>query len=93
MRDVTKPYVGKAIVFRFCGGTRDGQTVRSDKPLDGVNDARVFWALTRMGSAGHRFDAHLTDGSGRSERYKVLSKSETDSEILVTCEHQRTNHE
>jgi hypothetical protein len=89
MRDWTKPYTGKVIVFRFCGGTRDGQTVRSDQPQEGINYARAFWALTRMGSGGHRFEAHLTDGSGRSERYKVLSKSETDSEILVTCEHVR----
>jgi hypothetical protein len=86
MRDQAKPYSGKVIVFQFQGGTRDGQSVRSDESQQGLNEALAFWALTRKGSGGQRFDAPLP-GSSKSERYKVAGKEETESQIVVTCKH------
>jgi len=45
-----EPSAGKVIVFQFSRGIRDGQVVRSDQPLEGVNEATAFWALTRKGT-------------------------------------------
>ena len=42
--------------------------------------------MTRKGSGGQRFDVPLPGGAD-AERYKVVSKYETDSEIRVTCQY------
>ena len=84
MRDHAKPYTGKVIVFQFQGGARDGESVRSDTAQRGLNEALAFWALTRKGSGGQRFDIPLPGGTD-VERYKIVGKKETDSEIVVSC--------
>jgi hypothetical protein len=76
----------KIIVFRFCGGARDGDTVRSDQPRDLPNEAKMLWKLTWEGKLGRRFD--VSEPSTRIyQRYRVKSKYEIDDEVHVTCEH------
>jgi hypothetical protein len=86
MRDHAKPYTGKVIVFQFQGGMRDGESIRSDVAQRGLNEALAFWAVTRKGSGGQRFDVPMPGGAA-VERYKVVGKNETDSEINVICQY------
>lgn len=87
MPDAMKPGSEKVIVFRFSGGHRDGQTVRSDQPQEGLNEAHTFWAMTRKGIVGRRFDVPASRISNIYHRYKVVSRYELSGEIHVTCEH------
>jgi hypothetical protein len=87
MPDANKPSSGKVIVFRFRGGNRDGQAICSDQPREGLNEANAFWAMTRKGVVGRRFDVPAPGTSGAYHRYKVVSKHEVGGEIHVTCEH------
>jgi hypothetical protein len=73
------------IVFRFQGGALNGQTLRSDRPSQGVNNALIYWGLTWKGTIGRRFDVSVP-GAGKFERYKVSSKFELRGEIHVACE-------
>jgi hypothetical protein len=76
----------KVIVFRFFGGARDGEAVRSDQPQGIENEAKVLWKLTWEGTIGRRFD--VSEPSTRAyDRYQVKSKYEIDDEVHVTCEH------
>jgi hypothetical protein len=76
----------KVVIFRFSGGPRDGQTVRSDQPQQGVNEAQTYWALTRKGLIGRRFDVPAPADLAY-HRYKVTSRWEDSGEIHVTCSH------
>ena len=76
----------KVIVFRFCGGMKDGQAVRSDQPEGVQNEADMFWKLTWNGTIGRRFDVSAP-ASGTFHRYQVKSKCDIGDEVHVTCEH------
>jgi hypothetical protein len=76
----------KVIVFRFSGGARDGDAVRSDKPDAFQNEADMLWKLTWEGTVGRRFD--VSEPTKRAyQRYQVKSKYEVDDEVHVTCEY------
>ncbi|HJQ80538.1 MAG TPA: hypothetical protein VJ828_11310 [Lacipirellulaceae bacterium] len=48
----------KAITFRFCGGPRDGQEVRSDDEVSSkhrINEAIMYWLVTANGEMGSQF--------------------------------------
>jgi hypothetical protein len=48
----------KVVVFRFYGGPRDGQDVRSDdgiSPKHRINEAIMYWLVTAHGEVGIRF--------------------------------------
>jgi hypothetical protein len=87
MSDAITPPSANVIVFRFSGGNRDGQEVRSDQPRDGFDEAGTFWAMTRKGTAGRRFDVPVAGCPGAYQRYKVVSKYEIGGEVRVHCEH------
>jgi hypothetical protein len=76
----------KLITFQFRGGSRDGQIIRSDESREGVNEAAVFWALTRKGTAGKRFDAPVAQCPTGPHRYKVVQTMEKAGVIVVSCE-------
>jgi len=76
----------KVLIFRFCGGLRDGQVVRSDQPGEQKKETETFWKLTWMGTVGRRFDAPAP-GSLAYQRYQVTGKYQIDDEVHVTCEH------
>jgi hypothetical protein len=76
----------KIITFQFRGGSRDGQAVRSDESREGVNEAAVFWAMTRKGTTGKRFDAPIPHRPAGPHRYKVVRTMEVAGEIVVSCE-------
>lgn len=84
MRDPDQP-TKHVIVFRFCGGARDGKAIRSDKP-DGAREVQTLWALTWNGTVGRRFDTSTAHGPAY-ERYQVKSKYESGDEIHVTCQY------
>jgi hypothetical protein len=75
----------RVILFRFCGGARDGELIRSDEP-DKAKEAQTLWSLTFHGTVGRRFDVAATSGP-KYQRYQVRSKRELDDEIHITCEH------
>ena len=77
--------VENVIVFRFSGGTRHGQAIRSDQPQV-AQEAKSFWTITWNGTIGRRFDVSAETGPA-FERYQVKSKYQVDDEIHVTCEH------
>jgi hypothetical protein len=76
----------KTIIFRFCGGARDGQTVRSDGPHNERNEAVAIWKLTWKGTIGRRFDVTAPDSTA-FQRYQIKSKSELGDEVHLNCEH------
>jgi len=76
----------KIIVFRFRGGARDGQTVRSDQPSEDRNEAVSYWSMTWNGTVGRRFDVSAP-GKLEYQRYQVSSKYEVTDEIHVNCQH------
>jgi hypothetical protein len=76
----------KTIIFRFCGGARDGQFVRSDGPHNERTEADAIWKLTWKGTVGRRFDVTTPD-STVFQRYQIKSKSEQDDEVHLNCEH------
>jgi hypothetical protein len=76
----------KLIKFQFRGGSRDGQIIRSDESKDGVNEATIFWAMTRQGTSGKRFDAPVPHRPTSPHRYKVVDRIEIADEIVVSCE-------
>jgi len=76
----------KLITFQFRGGSRDGQIIRSDDSREGVNEATVFWALTRKGTTGKRFDAPIAQCPTAPHRYKVVKTMENAGVIVVSCE-------
>lgn len=84
--DDPQPQSGQnTIVFRFRGGSRDGDVVRSDRP-DGEQEAQALWVLTWNGTIGRRFDAATANGPAY-QRYQVKSRYDVDGETHVTCEH------
>ena len=76
----------KTIVFRFCGGVRDGQAVRSDGPHAEQNEVDTYWKLTWKGTVGRRFDVSAP-GSPLFYRYQIKSKYDVGDEVHVNCEH------
>ena len=73
------------IIFRFRGGSRDGDVVRSDRPEE-EEEAQTLWTLSWNGTVGRRFDA-ATQKWPAYQRYQVRSRYNVDGEIHVTCEH------
>jgi hypothetical protein len=76
----------KVIVFRFCGGARDGEAIRSDQSSVSENEATSLWKLTWEGTVGRRFDVSQP-AKGAYHRYQVKSKYEVDDEVHVICQH------
>jgi hypothetical protein len=74
---------GSVIVFRFQGGLRDGQALRSDEP-EAAKEAQALWELTWNGTVGRRFDV-AAPNAPTVHRYQVSSKYESGGEIHVTC--------
>jgi len=72
----------KAIVFRFVGGARGGEIMRSDRP--GEEEVTTFWALTWSGTVGRRFDVSSANHAVY-QRYQVVSKYEINNEIHIAC--------
>ncbi len=75
----------KVIVFRFRGGARDGDAVRSDLPAGSRNEAELLWKKSWEGTVGRRFDVSepVTLAYGR---YQVVSKYEVDNEVHIMCD-------
>ena len=73
------------IVFRFSGGIRDGQVIRSDQLHAGENEADRLWRTTWNGTLGRRFDVANPAGPSYS-RYQVRGRYDLGDEIHVTCE-------
>jgi hypothetical protein len=71
------------IVFNFCGGSRDGQSVRADCPSR-IFEIVAYWTLTCGGSLGALFDVTQMNLPG-AERYKVKSKEVAEDEIKINC--------
>jgi hypothetical protein len=76
----------KTIVFRLCGGARDGQAIRSDGPHTERNEADAIWKLTWKGTVGRRFDVFALDCTV-IQRYQIKSKYELGEEVHLNCEH------
>ena len=91
MPDETAGPTNELIVFHFQGGALNSQTLRSDQPCEGVNNAIIYWGLTWKGTIGRRFDA-LVPGVAKPERYKVTSRVESRGAIHVTCEQVPLRH-
>jgi hypothetical protein len=72
-------------VFRFSGGSRDGQLIRSDDP-QAAKEVQAYWTLTWNGTVGRRFDAPSPNVPAL-HRYQVKSKHEAGDAIYVTCVH------
>jgi hypothetical protein len=82
------------IVFKFCGGSRDGETDVGDTdrmPGNGNDAARHYW-ITHNGTVGKRFVipkpyamSELLEGrdGGGGEKYEVIERSEAGNEIVV----------
>jgi Rrf2 family protein len=75
------------IAFLFHGGSRNGQTVRSDKPVLGINEAHIFWKMTCEGKVGQLFEVSTQTKPRRYDTYEVSDTLETDRKITVTCRH------
>jgi hypothetical protein len=85
--DPTEDTAKSVIVFRFHGGTRDGQSLRSDRPAD-AKEVQFFWTLTWNGTVGLRFDVSVSaPNAPANERYQVKNKYDAGGEIHVACEH------
>jgi hypothetical protein len=82
---VPKQPAKKIIVFRFSGGARDGQAIRSDQP-QAAKETLTLWERTWNGKVGRRFDV-TTLNAPTYQRYQVKSTYEAGGEIHVTCEH------
>jgi hypothetical protein len=85
---MTEPHIyptGATVVFRFCGGARDGEVFRSDRPKD-ANEVQSLWKLTWNGCSGRRFEIS-TSNSTLYQRYEVNGVSKMDDEIHVRCEY------
>ena len=75
----------ETIVFEFRDGPQAGHSIRSYQPGEAHSDAHMLWAMTRMGTAGRRFDWFAPDGT--RHRYRVVGKREALGETVVTCEY------
>lgn len=84
MPELTDAANESVIVFRFCGGARDGQALRSDSP-DKCPEVQTLWAVTWEGTVGRRFDVP-TAGDTAFQRYQVKSRYMAGDEIHITCE-------
>jgi hypothetical protein len=71
------------IVFNFSGGSRDGESIRSDSQSR-VFEIVAYWTLTCGGCLGAIFDV-LPMNPSSSERYQVESKVIADDEIKINC--------
>jgi hypothetical protein len=76
----------KTIIFRFCGGARNGQAIRSDGPHIERDEADALWSLTWKGTVGRRFDVSAA-GCTVVQRYQIKSKYELDEEVHLDCEY------
>jgi hypothetical protein len=76
----------KILVFRFQGGVRDGEAIRSDGPESARQEVDTIWRQTWKGMIGRRFDVSDPRSLG-FQRYQVADKHEEGDELHVTCEH------
>ena len=84
--DHSKPRPNNSvIVFRFTGGSRDGEAIRTDQPAV-TREVANLWETTWKGTIGRRFDVSTPNGFA-FHRYQVKGKYEVDGEIHVMCEH------
>jgi hypothetical protein len=84
--DHSKPQPDSSvIVFRFAGGARDGEAIRTDQPTV-TREVANLWETTWKGTIGRRFDVSTPNGFA-FHRYQVKGKYEVDGEIHVMCEH------
>ena len=76
----------KVLVFRFIGGMRNGEEVRSDAPGENQEEADMLWKQTWNGTVGRRFDVPIP-AAGVFQRYQIKSKHDAEGEIHITCQH------
>lgn len=90
------------IVFRFCGGPRDGEESRWDAGTP-VNEAVKFWKYTQAGTVGQSFEGispaawdKIDEGGVEAlekmgtpplHQYEVVDKSKTATEVILVCEY------
>jgi hypothetical protein len=76
----------KVVVFRFQGGVRDGEAIRSDGPDSSRREVDTIWRQTWKGTIGRRFD--VSDPKSLAfQRYQIAGKYEVGDEVHVACEH------
>jgi hypothetical protein len=85
MQDLPNQSQREVIVFRFHGGCRNGQDVRSDRPEE-AREVELYWTLTWNGTIGRRINVESPDRPA-FQPYQVTSKRIADNKVLVTCEH------